>query len=344
MTLYNEPVKLNPADVQLIEATKPNPKPFCVIPARKGSKRIKNKNKRLLNGRPLIDYALKAAIESDVFGLIVITSDDMDILELAYSYFHTNMVQPHLRPTTLCGDDIPLKVVIRYCIQSYQFGEDICLIQPTNPLITSEQIKEAFNLYKGKKADYLIAQADGKDIGFHFFKKKRFLNDYEKLWDMKGLKWIPYEVDGIDIDTIDEFMMCEAKLTARDSICQRLKVGTIAVKDGTIISRGFNGYGCVLEDNVCPKTKYLDPLLLGRTYEEGSKYCKGVHAEVLCLKDSSIDFSGATLYTTMRPCADCTRIIENSGIAKVIWKEPYDSELAIKAQQESEVIYERLSK
>jgi len=195
---------------ELIEATIPKPIITCVIPARGGSKRIKHKNKRLMNGRPLVDYALKAAIDSELFSLIIVSSDDKDILAHTYGYFNTQIVQPHKRPNTLCGDNIPLKVVVRYCLQAYQTHEDTCLIQPTNPLITAEQIKDAYMRFNNDRLNYLVGMCNGKDIGFHFFKKSSFLAEYDK--DFYGTGWVPFEMKGVDIDTEEDWIIAEKLL------------------------------------------------------------------------------------------------------------------------------------
>ena len=185
-------------------------RPMCIIPARKGSKRLKNKNKLLLNGKPLVSYALEAAIESKLFQMIVVSSDDMDILEIAFSHFLTEIVQPNKRPKVLCGDKVPVKVVVRFISQIYRSPEVLCLIQPTNPLITAKQIRKAYKVFKKKDANYLIGVCKGKDIGFHFMKRDVFLREYDK--DFYGTNWIPFEMKGVDIDTIEDFKEAERLL------------------------------------------------------------------------------------------------------------------------------------
>lgn len=197
----------------LIAETKP--KPFCIIPARKGSKRIKGKNKRLLNGRPLVDYAIKAAIDSGVFGMTVVSSDDMDILEWTYQYFHDADIHPNKRPKSLCGDNVELKVVVRFLAMAYRVGDVICLLQPTNPLITAQQIRDAYNVFKERGANYLIGMYGGKDLGFHFLKTMMFLKEYDK--NFYGTNWIPYEMNGIDIDTEEDWIEAERLINEQGS-------------------------------------------------------------------------------------------------------------------------------
>ncbi len=204
---------LSPTEVQLIEATKPTLKLCCIIPARKGSGRVKNKNKKMLLGRPLVDYAIKAAIDSGIFDIIIVSSDDKDILEYTYGYFDTQIIQPHNRPKTLCGNKVPIKVVVRYILEVYNTGNVISLIQPTNPLITANQIKEAYEVFKKGSPNYLIGMCNNKDIGFHIFKRDVFLKEYDM--NFKGTNWIPFEMEGIDIDTEEDWKEAERLLSER---------------------------------------------------------------------------------------------------------------------------------
>ena len=68
---------------------------IAIIPARSGSKRIKNKNIKLFFGKPLIYYAITAAIKSDVFDKIIVSSDSKKILNIANKYGAST---PFLRP------------------------------------------------------------------------------------------------------------------------------------------------------------------------------------------------------------------------------------------------------
>jgi len=169
-----------------------------------------------MNGRPLVDYALKAAIDSGVFHLIIVSSNDMEVLEHTYSYFGTNVVQPHKRPDPLCGGDVPIKTVVRYVIQSYRAPDVMCLLQPTNPLITAKQIKDAYMRFQNDKPNYLIGMCKGKDIGFHFFQRDAFLREYEAYdKDFFGTNWIPYEMEGVDIDTMEDWEEAERLIRER---------------------------------------------------------------------------------------------------------------------------------
>ena len=59
---------------------------LCVIPARGGSKRFKNKNRKIFFGKPIISYTIESAIKSKCFDKILVTSDDQKILKIAEKY------------------------------------------------------------------------------------------------------------------------------------------------------------------------------------------------------------------------------------------------------------------
>jgi dCMP deaminase len=118
------------------------------------------------------------------------------------------------------------------------------------------------------------------------------------------------------------------------SYCQRKKVGAIIVKDRMIISDGYNGTPSGFE-NCCED-------------EEGLTKWYVLHAEanaVLKVARSTQSCEGATLYITMSPCKDCSKLIHQAGIKRVVYRTGYkdDSGLdfLIKAGVEVECIPEQ---
>lgn len=96
------------------------------------------------------------------------------------------------------------------------------------------------------------------------------------------------------------------------SYCRRKKVGAIIVKDRMIISDGYNGTPSGFE-NCCED-------------EEGLTKWYVLHAEanaVLKVARSTQSCEGATLYITMSPCKDCSKLIHQSGIKRVVYKLGY---------------------
>ena len=96
------------------------------------------------------------------------------------------------------------------------------------------------------------------------------------------------------------------------SHCMRKKVGAIIVKDGMIISDGYNGTPSGF-DNCCEN-------------ELGETQWYVLHAEanaILKVAKSTNNCSGATLYLTLSPCKDCSKLVIQSGIKRVVFQNGY---------------------
>ena len=96
------------------------------------------------------------------------------------------------------------------------------------------------------------------------------------------------------------------------SYCERRQVGALIVKDKMIISDGYNGTPSGFE-NIC---------------EDNEGYTKWyvLHAEanaILKVASSTQSCKGATLYVTLSPCKDCSKLIHQAGIIRVVYKEQY---------------------
>ena len=103
-----------------------------------------------------------------------------------------------------------------------------------------------------------------------------------------------------------------AESWAKLSQCNRKQVGAIIVKDEIIISDGFNGTPAGF-DNCCEN-------------DEGLTHWYVLHAEanaILKVAKSTNNCKGATLYLTHSPCRDCSKLVLQSGIKRVVYKEAY---------------------
>lgn len=127
-----------------------------IIPARGGSKGIKNKNIKHLLGKPLIVYSIEAAIQSKCFDTLVVTSDDDAILDVASKY-NVGLLK---RPESISSDTATSDSVIAHALQSLNPKgpfEDLMLLQPTSPLRTASDISESWSLYKNIQPNILIS-------------------------------------------------------------------------------------------------------------------------------------------------------------------------------------------
>lgn len=113
-------------------------------------------------------------------------------------------------------------------------------------------------------------------------------------------------------EKIDRRYIRMAKIWAENSYCQRRKVGAIIVKDKMIISDGYNGTPVGFE-NICED-------------EQGLTKPYVLHAEanaITKIARSGNSSEGATLYVTTMPCIECSKLIIQAGIKRVVYSEPY---------------------
>ena len=134
---------------------------LAVIPARGGSKGIKRKNLRLLDGRPLIYYQIQNALQSKYITDVVVTSDDEDILEYSSNF----PVYLRKRPPELALDNVTLDPVIwdatMYMenILNKQYGIVVTL-QPTSPLLKTTALDNAIEKFISEDLDTLLPVMD----------------------------------------------------------------------------------------------------------------------------------------------------------------------------------------
>ncbi|WP_411953892.1 cytidylyltransferase domain-containing protein [Alkalibacillus sp. S2W] len=131
---------------------------LAVIPARSGSKGLKDKNIKRLNGKPLMAYTIEAAIQSNMFSRVVVSTDSHQYAQIAAQY---GAEVPYLREDNLASDtasswDVLRDVVSYYHDQSESF-DTVTLLQPTSPLRGAKQIQEAFELYESKEAIAVVS-------------------------------------------------------------------------------------------------------------------------------------------------------------------------------------------
>lgn len=122
-------------------------------------------------------------------------------------------------------------------------------------------------------------------------------------------------VDSVQQDSkqkkLDSVFLNIAKETSTLSHCVRSKVGAVLVKDGNIISFGYNGTPSGM-DNCCEDNNVTLPHV--------------IHGEVnaiLKAAKTGNSVNGSTLYLTLSPCLDCSKLILQSGVKRVVYLEEY---------------------
>lgn len=114
------------------------------------------------------------------------------------------------------------------------------------------------------------------------------------------------------------------------SHCDRKQVGAIIVKDGMIIADGYNGTPSGF-DNCCEN-------------DAGETHWYVLHAEanaILKLAKSNNSAEGATLYITLSPCRDCSKLIHQAGIVRVVYRDEYKDTSGIEFLKSANVEVEK---
>jgi CMP-N,N'-diacetyllegionaminic acid synthase len=112
-------------------------KVLAIIPARGGSKGVPNKNIRPLGGKPLIAWTIEAAQQSRYIDRLILSSDNLQIIEIARSY---GCEAPFIRPSELAQDETPGIDPVLHAIEMLPGYDLIVLLQPTSPMRISEDI------------------------------------------------------------------------------------------------------------------------------------------------------------------------------------------------------------
>lgn len=170
-------------------------KNLVIIPARGGSKRLPNKNIKLLNGIPLIAHSIKFAQENDIEKIIVST-DDEKIKKIAIQYG----AEVILRPKELAIDTSPTIDTLKHVLESISEDFDtIILLQPTNPLRPKNLLEDALKIMKEQNYDSLMSVSRNHQK-FGKISKNKFLpfnyefgqrsQDLEPLFFENGLLYI----------------------------------------------------------------------------------------------------------------------------------------------------------
>jgi pseudaminic acid cytidylyltransferase len=215
---------------------------ICIIPARSGSKRLKNKNIKKFNGKPIISYAIKTARSSRLFSRIIVSTDSKQISNIAKRY---GAEVPFLRTKKLSNDFATTAEVLLDCVKrifSKKTEFHFCLY-PTTTLISKEDLISAYKKIKKEKANLLMAITDyetspyraiklsNNRINFNFKKYAKYrTQDIPKLYRDSGSFYIfkttsllkdkgkldnkstYYHLDrnkAVDIDNIKDFKLAE---------------------------------------------------------------------------------------------------------------------------------------
>ena len=153
-------------------------KRLLIIPARSGSKRIKNKNFKSFKGEPIISYSILAALKSRIFNKIVVSTDSSKYSK----YLDKFKVDIFLRSKRLSSDSATIESVMRSVLSECdEFGEifnEVWSLTPCSPLIKPEDLIKASKLLKKNKKKIILPISEYPaplEWGFKLKKNKRLI-------------------------------------------------------------------------------------------------------------------------------------------------------------------------
>lgn len=234
-------------------------KKIAIITARGGSKRIPKKNIKDFLGKPIIAYSIEAAVNSALFDIVMVSTDDSEIAEISKKY---GAEVPFFRSQKNSDDfattaEVLLEVLNEYKKRGKEF-DYLCCIYPTAPFATADKLKDCFDLmvqhsahsaFPVVKFSYPIQRAlriNGKgDLEFiwkeNTSKRSQDLettyHDAGQFYWLNGLKFLddeslltgktfPYKVPEIevqDIDSIEDWEIAELKYKTMDKLVGKFK-------------------------------------------------------------------------------------------------------------------------
>jgi N-acylneuraminate cytidylyltransferase len=128
---------------------------IAVIPARGGSKRIPGKNSKNFAGKPMIAYAISAALDSNLFSHVVVSTDDKNIASIALDF---GAEVPFMRPSDLSGDETPtVPVVVHAIVELRKAGwnfDTVCCVYPCVPFLLPQDLMLSHDLFISSKRDF----------------------------------------------------------------------------------------------------------------------------------------------------------------------------------------------
>lgn len=221
-------------------------KSVAIITARGGSKRIPRKNIKPFLGKPILEYSIEAALQSEIFSEVMVSTDDEEIAEIAKK---AGARVPFMRSENTANDFATTADVIEEVLNSYErIGTSFthaCVLYPTAPFVTANAVKTAMMLLEQEQADSVIPVVkfsfppqrafvinNGKlepkwpenmlkrsqdlepfyhDCGQFYCLNVDSFKKQKSIWMEKTVPYIQDESNVQDIDTIEDWKIAEMK-------------------------------------------------------------------------------------------------------------------------------------
>ena len=221
-------------------------KNIAIITARSGSKGLKDKNIKELNGKPLMAYTIEAALESKQFETVMVSTDSEEYAKIARKY---GAEVPFLRSEKTSSDEAGSWEVILEVLENYaelgKMYDTVGLLQPTSPLRKVDDIINSYKILEEKKADAItsVCEVDHSPLwtitlpsdrsmkefrkdkkinvprqkldtfyrlnGAVYIRKIKYQNAEIDILDQNEYAYIMPKNSSVDIDTLDDFEYAE---------------------------------------------------------------------------------------------------------------------------------------
>ncbi len=133
---------------------------ICIIPARGGSKRIPRKNIKEFHGKPMISYSIEAAMKSNCFDRVIVSTDDAEISKVAKQW---GAETPFIRPNKISDDYSTTMDVIQHAIKWCELQgleiNNMCCIYATAPFLQSADIRLGLKVLEESQSQYTFSAA-----------------------------------------------------------------------------------------------------------------------------------------------------------------------------------------
>ena len=153
---------------------------LAIITARGGSKRIPRKNIKEFMGKPMISYAIEAALSSKIFDEVMVSTEDKEIAQIAQRY---GARVPFIRSEKTANDFATTQDVLKEVVAEYQKRgktfEEICCIYPCVPFLTGKILQDAYLRFKESGADRLTPVV-------------KYSFPIQRAFEVNGKGWLQY--------------------------------------------------------------------------------------------------------------------------------------------------------
>ena len=187
----------------------------AIIPARRDSKRLKNKNKLLLHGKPLFLYPIEEAVKSKYIEKIVVTTNDDDIINSINLMKFDKEITVIRRPEELSQDNSDGMDAVKHVYQTLGLEPEITIIlQPTSPFRGVDIIDKCIKLLILSQVDSVVTVKESTPHTFYPNGAVCVFKGYD-IWSINSILLPMDEMGSIDINTEVDFKLSEILMGAK---------------------------------------------------------------------------------------------------------------------------------